>query len=143
MHAIISKSSEKIPWYNKHCCYLEIKLLSKDWHSNSNWRPSFTPIYDCHLLILAIGYILQYLKTKNCTLKHCLTYIIYRSPQLMFNNGGSVVGWATMLQAGRSQVQVPMRLLNFFNWPNPSSRTMVLGSIQPLTEMSTRNIPGG
>jgi hypothetical protein len=28
-------------------------------------------------------------------------------------------------------------------WPNPSSRTMVLGSTQPLTEMSTRNLPGG
>jgi hypothetical protein len=27
----------------------------------------------------------------------------------------------------------------FFNWPNPSSRTMALGSTQPLTEMSTGN----
>jgi hypothetical protein len=27
--------------------------------------------------------------------------------------------------------------------PNPSSRTMALGSTQPLTEMSTRNVPGG
>jgi hypothetical protein len=33
-------------------------------------------------------------------------------------------------------------VIGFFNLPNPSSRTMVLGSIQPLTEMSTRNIPG-
>jgi hypothetical protein len=31
----------------------------------------------------------------------------------------------------------------FSNWPNPSSRTMVVGSTQPLTEMSTRNISGG
>jgi hypothetical protein len=31
----------------------------------------------------------------------------------------------------------------FFNLPNPSSRTMAPGSTQPLTEMSTRNIPGG
>jgi hypothetical protein len=30
----------------------------------------------------------------------------------------------------------------FFNWPNPSSRTMALGSTQPLTEISTRNILG-
>jgi hypothetical protein len=35
-----------------------------------------------------------------------------------------------------------MRLI-FFNWPNPSSRTIVLGSTQHLTEMSTRNLPGG
>jgi hypothetical protein len=30
-----------------------------------------------------------------------------------------------------------------FNLPNHSSRTMALGSTQPLTEMSTRNLPGG
>jgi hypothetical protein len=28
----------------------------------------------------------------------------------------SVVGWGTMLQAGRSRVQIPMRSLDFFNW---------------------------
>jgi hypothetical protein len=33
--------------------------------------------------------------------------------------------------------------VDFFNLPNPSSRTMALGSTQPLTEMSTRNLPGG
>jgi hypothetical protein len=31
----------------------------------------------------------------------------------------------------------------FFYLPNPSSRTMALESTQPLTEMSTRNIPEG
>jgi hypothetical protein len=34
-------------------------------------------------------------------------------------------------------------VIGFFNWPNPSSRTMGLGLTQPLTEMSTRNFPGG
>jgi hypothetical protein len=33
--------------------------------------------------------------------------------------------------------------LLIFNWPNPSSRTMALGSTQPLTEIITRNLPGG
>jgi hypothetical protein len=53
---------------------------------------------------------------------------------------GIVVGRGTMPQAGRSRVRVPMR---FFNLPNPSRRTKVLGWTQPLTEMSTRNLPGG
>jgi hypothetical protein len=52
---------------------------------------------------------------------------------------GSVVGWGTMLQTGGSPVQVPDKV-DFFN---PSSRTMALGSTQTLTEMSTRNLPGG
>jgi hypothetical protein len=38
---------------------------------------------------------------------------------------------------------IPDEVIGFFNSPNPSSRTMALGSTQPLTEMSTRNLPGG
>jgi hypothetical protein len=51
----------------------------------------------------------------------------------------------TMLQARRSRNRVPMRWI-FSNLPNPSGRTMALGSTQPLIEMSTRNPkkkPGG
>jgi hypothetical protein len=51
---------------------------------------------------------------------------------------GNAIGWGTMLQAGRSPVRVPDEV-DF----NPSSCTVVLGSTQPLTEMSTRNLPGG
>jgi hypothetical protein len=46
-----------------------------------------------------------------------------------------------MLQAGKSPVRVPDEV-NFFNLFNPTSRTMALGSTQPLTEMNTRNLPG-
>jgi hypothetical protein len=45
-----------------------------------------------------------------------------------------------MLQAGKSQVRFSMGITGFFNEPNPSSRTMALGSSQRLTEMSTRNL---
>jgi hypothetical protein len=55
---------------------------------------------------------------------------------------GGVVGWGTMLQAGRSRVRFSMWSLDSFNWPNPSSRNMTPGSTLPLTEMSTRNLPG-
>jgi hypothetical protein len=47
-----------------------------------------------------------------------------------------------MLQAGRSPVRVPDKV-DFFNLCNTSSRTMALGSTHPLTEMSTRILPGG
>jgi hypothetical protein len=46
-----------------------------------------------------------------------------------------------MLKAGRSPVRV-LDEVNFFNLPNPSSSTTALGSTQPLTEMSTRILPG-
>jgi hypothetical protein len=38
---------------------------------------------------------------------------------------------------------IPDEVVVFFNWPNPSSRTMTLWSTQPLSEMGTRNLPGG
>jgi hypothetical protein len=38
---------------------------------------------------------------------------------------------------------IPDEVIEFFNWSNPSSRTMGLGSTRRLTEMSTRNLPGG
>jgi hypothetical protein len=45
-----------------------------------------------------------------------------------------------MLQAGRSRYHPDE--VDVFDLPYPFSRTMALGSTQPLTEMSTRNIPG-
>jgi hypothetical protein len=45
---------------------------------------------------------------------------------------GAVVDWGTMLQAGRSPNWVPDEV-DFFNLPNPFSRTMALVSTQPLT----------
>jgi hypothetical protein len=40
-------------------------------------------------------------------------------------------------------VSIPDGVMEFFNDINPSDRTMVLGSTQPLTEMSTRSISWG
>jgi hypothetical protein len=44
--------------------------------------------------------------------------------------------------AARSPVPIPDEV-DFFTLPYLSSRSMALGSTQPLTEMSTRNLPGG
>jgi hypothetical protein len=38
---------------------------------------------------------------------------------------------------------IPDEVTGFFYLPNPSSRTMALGSTQLLTEMSARNLPEG
>jgi hypothetical protein len=46
-----------------------------------------------------------------------------------------------MLLAGRSPVPVPDEV-DVFNLRNHSSRTMALGSTQPLTETSTRYLNG-
>jgi hypothetical protein len=38
---------------------------------------------------------------------------------------------------------IPNEVTGFFNWPNPSSCIMALGSIQSLTATSTRDLHGG
>jgi hypothetical protein len=72
-----------------------------------------------------------------------LIFIVESIVLVILFKSGRVVHWGTMLQAGRSRIRFPVRLLNFFNRPNPSSRTIVLESTQLLLEMSSRNLPGG
>jgi hypothetical protein len=48
-----------------------------------------------------------------------------------------------MVQAGMFPIQFPRRSLGFSNDFYLSSRIMSLRSNQPLTEMSTRKLPGG
>ena len=38
---------------------------------------------------------------------------------------------------------IPDGVIGIFHWHNPFGRTMALGSTQPLTEMSTRNVSWG
>jgi hypothetical protein len=55
----------------------------------------------------------------------------------------SVVGWGTMLQAGRSWVRSLMRSLDFSIYLILPAALWPLWSTQPPTELSTRNLPGG
>jgi hypothetical protein len=59
------------------------------------------------------------------------TYVIFYGPH------GSLVGLRRKVACSSPDE------VDFINWPNPSSRTMDLGSTQLLTEMSTRYLPGG
>jgi hypothetical protein len=50
-----------------------------------------------------------------------------------------LIQYATSRKAAGS---FPDEVIGFFNWPNHSSRTRVLGLTQSLTKMSTRNLAG-
>jgi len=52
--------------------------------------------------------------------------------------------WLRYCAASRKVVgSIPDGIIAIFHSRNPSDRTMALGLTQPLTEMSTRNIPLG
>jgi hypothetical protein len=53
-------------------------------------------------------------------------------------------GWLRYYATSRKvAASIADEVIRAFNWPNPSRRIMALGSTQLLTEMSTRNLPGG
>jgi hypothetical protein len=82
-------------------------------------------------MLVMVSQIHPLLGNEN-KIRSCTTAIGARS---------SIVGRGTMLQAGPLPVRVPDEV-DFFNLPNPSSRTMALGSTQSLTEMSIRKLLG-
>jgi hypothetical protein len=77
------------------------------------------------------------------------TVVVYYMPhyylcRILVHYGarGGVVGWGITLQTRTSRVRFPMVSLDIIPWHNRFSRTMALGSTQPLTEMSTRIFTG-
>jgi hypothetical protein len=55
---------------------------------------------------------------------------------------GHAVAYLVEALCYKRESQAPEEV-NVFNLPNPSSRTMALGSTRPLTEMSIGNLSGG
>jgi hypothetical protein len=71
------------------------------------------------------------------------SFFVWNLPFIvLLSTRGSVFGWGTMPQVGRSPFRIPDEV-DFFNLPNISTRTMALGSTQPLTELNTRHILEG
>jgi hypothetical protein len=71
---------------------------------------------------------------------YCKSYYYFSRLQ----QGCSSSRWLSHYATSRKVVGLfPDEVIGFSGWPNPSGRTMALGSTQPLTEMSTRNPPGG
>jgi hypothetical protein len=69
----------------------------------------------------------------------CLRTILY-----CYRNGPCVTIYICSIYATSRKVagSIPDDVIGFFNWSNPTNRTMALWSTLPLTEMSTRNVLG-
>jgi hypothetical protein len=105
-------------WHLQNYCATLVWLQGKEkrsWSHNRNGNCGFVSM----ATISNLFFKWYYLKCNK------LSYVLYEH----------------MLQVGRFQIRFSM-VIDFFSWPNPSSRTMAPGSTQPLIEMSTRNLPG-
>jgi hypothetical protein len=87
---------------------------------------------------------LKIINAKTCQVHiHCTILHAHAHARTHTHTLSLSLSLSLSLQAGRSRVRFPMRPLDFFNLPNPSSCTVALGSTQPLIEMSIRNLPEG
>jgi hypothetical protein len=84
----------------------------------------------------------------SCSLGRWIPLLAWLSIQLHFvhtlylrGTCSSIIGWGIMLLAGRSRVHFTMRSSDF-SVDNPSSYTVALMSTQPLTEITTKTLPG-
>ena len=58
--------------------------------------------------------------------------------------GTAVAQWLRCCATNRKGAgSIPDGVIGIFHWPNPSDRTMALGSTQPVTEMCPRSISWG
>jgi hypothetical protein len=81
---------------------------------------------------------------------HACNRKINNFPQALSPRGTSFLLTSTRSRSGLRHYatsrkvagSIPGEVIGFFNWPNPSSRTVAMGSTQPLTVMSTRNLLG-
>ena len=53
---------------------------------------------------------------------------------------GGAVGWDTGATSQKVTGSIPDGVIGIFHWHKPSGRYIALGSIQPVTDISTRNI---
>jgi hypothetical protein len=86
-------------------------------------------------------------KDMPCYYFNCVRFIDDACRLIEYTHSYGGTRWRTWLRHYVTRRKVAGSILDevieFFNWPIPSSRTMALGSTQPLTEMSTRNLLGG
>jgi hypothetical protein len=67
-------------------------------------------------------------------------YIIIKYYHILLLRNGTL-DWGTLITSRKVSDWISDEVIGFSSWPNSSSRTMALGSTQPLAEMSTRNLP--
>jgi hypothetical protein len=131
--------------------YEKVKRHSKCWILDSSYADD--------VFLLHVGQIgIHFAWSETLTAIRCPHKLAFRELRLwsqikeshislgsgsLWGARGSVIGWSTIVLAGRSRGSIPNEVTGFFNSPNPSSSTMALGSTQPLAEMSTRNLPRG
>jgi hypothetical protein len=143
---LIMSKQQSLAWEADDSSYaLEASRLS--------WDPKVH--YCIHKSSLLDPVLIQHHSTNTCkthlNILFCSLGLDLRSGPLFYSifsflewdewARGSVAGWGTMLQAGRSRVRIPMKWI--FQLPNSSSCAMALGSTQPLMDINTRNLPGG
>ena len=122
---LYQQPQDKYRWKSQNEGYN--RYMSERWASN-------IMVYQRMAISITITLLTHNIKVKRVSLLlHIWRSCVQRGTQ-----------WCSWLRhCGTSQKivgSIPDGIIEIFHWHNPSSHTMALGSTQPLTEMSTRNI---
>ena len=127
-----SKSPCIVLWLKMHAALCFISTSPWDFMALYLMKYRVTFIFYLHIMVYAV-FILKYFvkELKQWYGAHHNLWNIHRYILLTHITNRQVTG------------SIPDGIIGSFQWHNPSSRTMALGSTQPPTEMSTRCISCG
>jgi hypothetical protein len=126
-------------------------LLFPDLSSLLQWpEAASTKVYHCIIRIPVSRFRLHCKISRDASngagrmwlIKSCTAAVHYGQCQCI-NVPHCHIGWGTMLKAGRSRVRISMRSLDFSICLTLPVALWPWGRVSLLTEMSTRNLPGG
>jgi hypothetical protein len=125
-------------WFTLHCHFQMSLFLNF-------WKEVCIEFYSYNIQDLPVKW--KCLSTQYFYCLHSCSVTV--EPHLIFFDlifpgiCGSIVGWGTMVQTGRSLVRFPIRSLGFLIDLVLPATLWPWGSTQPVTKMSARNLPGG
>jgi branched-subunit amino acid transport protein len=119
-------------WHNRPGVASRSRIKKKKKDLTTQWLNTW-------LAFVPVLYILWFIFQRY----QYIDYMLVFSDVRMINESTRYPSWLRHYATSRKVAgSIPDEVTEFFNWPNPSSGTMALGSTQPITEMITRSLPG-
>ena len=146
---LLNPRPEQNSWVRqcKRPSFLHFRIVCEEYLCN-NRKPAHRYLFRRYMRKVSISlvyiFILSVRKLADCVVYHIILRNMKYRYLVYCYQGTAVAQWLRFCAKNRKVTgSIPDDVIGIFNAYNPSDRTMVLVSSQPLTEMSTRSISWG